>query len=104
MHKPMSLVEMEDGNTLPHVISNDNNEGNRSDGPKFKSFLRKVRQSSMEHIHSLRQGDLIIRYNLLSFINFRPPLMDYYYYYYYDYFKFSFYLERSWMDIINIAL
>ncbi len=46
IHKPMSLIETKDGSALvPYVISdnNEDSEGNSTSGPKFKSFLRKVR-------------------------------------------------------------
>ena len=45
MHKPMCLVEREDGSLLPHVVSehkNGNEEKNNGAGTKFKSFLRRV--------------------------------------------------------------
>ncbi len=44
IHKPMTLVENEDGSSLPLIISDHKEKkGGGGGGPKFKSFLRKVR-------------------------------------------------------------
>ena len=56
IHKPMTLVERKDGSAMPHIISGQkegHGECDTGGGPKFKSFLRKVRTRSSLQRHIL---------------------------------------------------